>query len=127
MLRNLSMLFCSGFLVSCAVSTTKTPIDEKSVSQIKTCKTTKSDLVSTFGEPESSGFQSEFNMYTWIYRPFVSGPGDTKRLVAFVNKDEKVIEYSMNPNNKKVEMVTVVDTWIKESRVSKNTRRIGFD
>lgn len=91
-------------------SSTKTAIDEKSLSNIQVCKTTKKDLVDMYGEPEKVGYQSSINTYEWTYRPFVAGPGDTKRLIAFVNKSDKVVEYSVNPS---VKIIDVVDKCTK--------------
>ena len=71
--------------------------NEQRVSNIKIGKTTKSDLISMFGQPWRKGIDNGVTMWTYgRYTYRVIGDTDTKDLIIKFDKDGKVSSYTFN-------------------------------
>ena len=67
-----SLVFLSTVLISCARSVTGRPIDKDAVAKIAKGKTTKQDVLETFGKPSSFGVDSGIEMLDYRYTKYAS-------------------------------------------------------
>lgn len=78
-------------------------IDTNKFDGVSICKTTKSELISLFGEPERSGRQSGYNTLNWQYAHASFLGSESQNVIAFLNNDNVIVDYVINPVGLNVE------------------------
>jgi outer membrane protein assembly factor BamE (lipoprotein component of BamABCDE complex) len=87
-------------MTACGIFIPMTNGDHVELSQldkVEVCKTTKTEVVNLVGEPSQRGSQSGYNTMTWHYSKIFLMKPETQHVVAFFNKKNLLVDYSVNP------------------------------
>lgn len=76
-------------------------IDVSQFDKVKLCKTTKTELLTLFGNPKTYGRESGFTTMYWEYASapllFVGSDSATQEVIVYLNDDNIIIDYAINP------------------------------
>ncbi len=100
LLSKLFLFLCVFYLSSCGIFIPVSmgdKIENETLNKFKVCETTSMQMQELAGEPFQRGNQSGYATMRWNYSSMSAFSQEYQTVIAFFNRENVLIDYSVNP------------------------------